>query len=42
MRNIWTILIVISLGSAVGACANWKCIIPDLVPKFCQASPAAH
>jgi hypothetical protein len=43
MRNIWTILIAISLGSAVGACSsNWKCDIPDLLPKFCRAGPAAR
>jgi hypothetical protein len=43
MRKIWTILIAISLGSSVGGCAtNWKCAIPDLLPKFCQAGPAAN
>jgi hypothetical protein len=42
MRNIWTILIAISLGSAIGACTNWKCEIPDLLPKFCRVGPAAH
>jgi hypothetical protein len=41
MRKIWTILIAISLGSSIGGCANWKCTIPDLLPKFCQAGPGA-
>jgi hypothetical protein len=43
MRQIWTILIAISLGSAVGACSstNWKCAIPDLLPKFCRTGLAA-
>jgi hypothetical protein len=42
MRKIRTILIAISLGSVIGACSNWKCDIPDLLPKFCRAGLAAR
>jgi hypothetical protein len=44
MRKISTILIAISLGSAVGACSSipWKCTIPDLLPKFCKTGPAPN
>jgi hypothetical protein len=34
MRKIWTVLIAVLLGSAVGACS--KCEIPDLLPKICK------
>jgi hypothetical protein len=34
MRTIWTVLIALLLGSAMGACS--KCEIPDLLPKICK------
>ena len=34
MRTIWTVLIAVLLGSAMGACS--KCEIPDLLPKMCK------
>ncbi|HLK80500.1 MAG TPA: hypothetical protein VKT99_03260 [Xanthobacteraceae bacterium] len=34
MRKIWTFLIAIWLGLAMGACS--KCEIPDLLPKMCK------
>jgi hypothetical protein len=34
MRKIWTVLIAVSLGLALGACS--KCEIPDLLPKMCK------
>jgi len=34
MRNIWVVLLVVTLGMAVGACS--KCDVPDLLPKMCK------
>jgi len=34
MRKIWTVVIVLALGSALGACS--KCEFPDLLPKMCK------
>jgi hypothetical protein len=43
MRKISTIVIAVWLGSTVGACSgNWKCDIPDLLPKFCRTGPAPN
>lgn len=38
MRKVWAMVVLISLGSAVGACS--KCDVPDMLPKFCRAGPA--
>jgi hypothetical protein len=40
MRKIVTVLIAISLGSAVGACS--KCEIPDLLPKMCKTGAGTN
>jgi len=34
MRNVLAVLIVVSLGIALGACS--KCDVPDLFPKACK------
>jgi hypothetical protein len=34
MCKIWTILVAVVVGSAMGACS--KCEIPDLLPKICK------
>jgi len=38
MRNVLAVLLVLSLGMAVGACS--KCDVPDLLPKMCRTGPA--
>jgi hypothetical protein len=40
MQKVWTIVIVILLASAMGACS--KCEMPDLLPKFCKSGPATQ
>ena len=40
MGKIWTVLIAISLGLAMGACS--KCEIPDLLPKMCKAGTTTN
>jgi hypothetical protein len=40
MRKVWTVLIAVSLGLALGACS--KCDIPDLLPKSCKAGPGIN
>jgi hypothetical protein len=40
MRKIWTVVIAISLGLAVGACS--KCEIPDLLPKMCKTGAGTN
>src|ERR1700730_1460546 len=40
MRKIWTVVIAISLGLAVGACS--KCEIPDLLPKMCKTGTGTN
>lgn len=37
MGKIWTVLVLVSLGWAMGACS--KCDVPDLLPKLCRAGP---
>jgi hypothetical protein len=39
MRKIWTVLIAISPGLAMGACS--KCEIPDLLLKMCRTGIGA-
>jgi hypothetical protein len=34
MRSVWAVLIVVSLGLALGACS--KCDVPDWLPKTCK------
>jgi hypothetical protein len=34
MRKIWTVVIAVSLGLAMGACSKFE--IPDLLPKMCK------
>jgi hypothetical protein len=34
MRNLWAVLLAVSLGLALGACS--KCDVPDLLPKSCK------
>ena len=34
MRKVWSVVIALSLGLALGACS--KCEIPDLLPKMCK------
>jgi hypothetical protein len=40
MQKVWTVVIVVVLASATGACS--KCEIPDLLPKFCKTGPATN
>jgi hypothetical protein len=40
MRKIWTVVIAISLGLALGACS--KCEIPDLLPKMCKTGAGTN
>jgi len=40
MRKIWTVLIAVSLGWAMGACS--KCEIPDMLPKMCKTGAATN
>jgi hypothetical protein len=34
MRNLWAVLLAVSLGLALGACS--KCDVPDLLLKSCK------
>jgi len=39
MRKVWSVVIALSLGLALGACS--KCEIPDLLPKMCKTGAGA-